>query len=160
MRMSEQRADALAALEVGHSITAGSLLPETFERRVEEIRRLEENNRDSYLTLFSRLVNMKRRDAGISLDELAGRADIDVLDLLKIESNLDEAPEPRVVARLAKVLNLPAGKLMQLVGHVTVLDPAVSGAAHRFAAKSDSMKELSKSEKDALTDFITALSAD
>jgi transcriptional regulator with XRE-family HTH domain len=160
MKVDEHRAEALAALEVGHSVTAGSLLPETFEKQVEEARRLQAGHRESYLTVFSKLINMKRREVGLSIEQLAERADIDVLDLFIIETNLDEAPEPRAVSRLAKVLQLPAGKLMQLVGHVTVLDPTVSGAAHRFAADSGSMQKLSKSEKDALSEFVKALSMD
>ena len=46
---------------------------------------------------------------------------------------------------------------MQLVGHITVLDPKVSGAAMKFAASSGSIEKLSRTEKVALNDFVKAL---
>lgn len=156
---NQRSAERLAELEEGCSVTAGLLNVEPFYRKVENTK-ARTQAQEGYLGVFSRLVNVARRNEGLSIEDLAKRADIDALELFQIEDNLDEAPEPRVVSALAKALRLPAGKLMQLVGHVSVLDPSVSGAAYRFAASSGSMQKLSREEKYALGEFVKALTED
>jgi transcriptional regulator with XRE-family HTH domain len=152
-------AERLAALEEGCSVTAGSLDPATFTRKVDEVRS-REPERELYLGVFSKLISMKRRDAGLTIEQLSAKADVDAFEILDIEESLRVAPEPRVVSKIARALGLPAGKLMQLVGHLTVVDTSVPCAALKFAAGSGSVQKLSREEKAALNDFVKALSQD
>ena len=157
--VDESSAEKMAALEEGCSVTAGTLNLETFDRKVKESRANQER-RDAHLGIFGKLVELKRRDAGLSREALAERANIEVVELFQIETNLEEVPEPRIVSRLSRALDLPAGKMMQLVGHLSVLDGSVSLAAQRFAASSGSMEALTDDEKRALNDFVQALAID
>jgi transcriptional regulator with XRE-family HTH domain len=159
LKVDESSAEKVAALEEGCSVTAGTLDIETFNQKVDESR-ARQDHRESHLGIFSKLVELKRRDAGLSREALAEQANIEVVELFQIETNLDEAPEPRVVSRLAKALQLPAGKMMQLVGHLNVVDGNVSLAAQRFAASSGSMQALSADERKALSEFVDALARD
>ena len=156
----ERSAQALAELEEGCVVTAGSLDVESFYRKVEDTKAQAAHGREPLLGVFSRVINMARRNHGWSIEELASKADVDPLEVFTIEEDLAEAPEPRVVSSLARALRLPAGKMMQLVGHITTLDPRVSGAAMRFAASSGSMEKLTRTERLALNDFVKALSED
>lgn len=156
-KQQEQAAHKLADLEEGCVVTAGSLDVEAFYRKVEETKARATHGREPLLGVFSRVINMARRDHGWSIEQLADKADVEPIEVFRIEEALDEAPEPRIVSALSRALKLPAGKMMQLVGHLTVLDPKVSGAAMKFAASSGSMEKLSRTEKMALHDFVQAL---
>ena len=153
----ERSAQMLAEIEDGCSVTAGSLDVEAFYRKVEDTKAQATHGREPLLSVFSRVINMARRDHGWSIEQLADKADVDAIEVFRIEEDLVEAPEPRVVSSLSRALRLPAGKMMQLVGHITVLDPKVSGAAMKFAASSGSMEKLTRTEKGALNDFVKAL---
>lgn len=156
LKVTEPMAQKMAELEEGCSVTAGRLETDSFYREVAE-RTSIPAGKEAYLGVLSRLVNMARRSAGLSIEQLAHRADIDALEIFRIEEEAGGAPEPRVVSRLARALSLPPGKLQQLAGHVTVLDPQVSTAAYRFAASSASMQPLSEDQKSALNEFVKAL---
>ncbi len=156
-KQQEQSAQMLADIEEGCVVTAGSLDVEAFYRKVEETKAQAAHGREPLLGVFSRVINMARRDHGWSIEQLAEKAGIEPIEVFRIEGALDEAPEPRIVSSLSRALKLPAGKMMQLVGHLTVLDPKVSGAAMKFAASSGSMEKLSPSEKAALNNFVKAL---
>lgn len=157
--IDEASAHKLAEIESGYSVTAGALDFDLFLRKV-DASRARQNGIEPHLGIFSKLVELKRRDAGYTREILAELAHIEVVDLFQIETNLEVAPEPRVVSRLARALELPAGKMMQLVGHLNVIDGTVTRAAQKFAASSGSMQALSDDEKRALNEFVEALAKD
>jgi transcriptional regulator with XRE-family HTH domain len=63
------------------------------------------------------LLQARREALGLSLYELAKRADIDRSVILRIESGAIRQPDPRKLARLAKVLDLPLTKVYGLAGY-------------------------------------------
>jgi transcriptional regulator with XRE-family HTH domain len=63
------------------------------------------------------LLQARREALGLSQYELAKRADIDRSVVLRIESGAIRQPDPRKLARLAKVLDLPLTKLYGLAGY-------------------------------------------
>jgi hypothetical protein len=149
----------LAELEEGTCVTAGTLRPETFARQVADAT-MRSGSQENYLPVFSRLISMKRREEELTIEQLSERADVDAVELFAIEENLTRAPEPRVVSKLARALQLPSGKLMQLAGHLHVQDAKLPGAALRFAAQSGSLEKLSSREKTLLHEFVNAMSED
>ncbi len=63
---------------------------------------------------FGRLINLWRRKKGFRIEVLADNARIDVSELIEIERNLNFVPEPRTVYQLAKTLDLPSERMLEL----------------------------------------------
>lgn len=106
--------------------------------------------------LFARFVQIARRAQGLSVEELAERAQIDVSQLVAIESE-GAAPVPRAVYQLAGVLQVSTGKLMELAGLAESKDPQFRRAALRFAARSEPSAKLSDAEREAFEEFVKVL---
>jgi transcriptional regulator with XRE-family HTH domain len=105
---------------------------------------------------FGRLVEFARRDQGLTVEELAERAGVDLAALLEIENDDRAVPEVKAVHRLAQALHLPRAELMELAGLATP-KPEISRAALKFAARSEPTSELTRDEREALEEFVTAL---
>src|SRR5688572_29805274 len=65
---------------------------------------------------FARLVQLFRRDRGLSIEQLAANADVDIVDVVNIERGADIAHEPRTIYKIAELFKVPVGTLMQLAG--------------------------------------------
>ena len=113
---------------------------------------------DSSRVAFGKLINLWRRKKGLRMEELAIKARIDLAELIEIEKTIDFIPEPRTVYQLAQVLGLPNQRLLQLSGNTVARDPSLGQEAVRFAARSDSVQKLNKSEQQALEEFVKLLS--
>jgi hypothetical protein len=90
--LSKERCLRLAELEGDSTIGAGSLLS------LEQLRDPSPKTDTAELTIvrgvaFGRFVEMKRRDLGLSLEELAERAGIDTSEALSIEEDARYQPE-------------------------------------------------------------------
>lgn len=159
MKITEAMAAKIAAFEDGESISAGSLTSETFAKQVANAA-LANSPPESYLPVLRRVISMARRDAEMSIQQLSERAEVDAVEVLAIEEDNAYSPEPRAVSKIAKALNLPSGKLLQLAGHMRMLDTKLSGAALRFAAQSGSMEKLSSRDKGLLYAFMKDIAED
>jgi transcriptional regulator with XRE-family HTH domain len=106
---------------------------------------------------FGRLVSFRRRDLGLTLEELAKKIKANLDELVRIEKDEAFVPEPRLIYDLAQALRLPGGRLMQLAGLAEARDIGVREAAVRFAARSESVNKLSKAEHEALEEFVKFL---
>ncbi len=159
MKITEAMAAKIAAFEDGESVTAGSLRPETFAKQVANAA-LASSPPESYLPVLRKVINMARRDAELSIQQLSERAEVDAVEVLAMEEDSAHQPEPRAISKIAKVLNLPSGKLLQLAGHMRMLDTKLSGAALRFAAQSGSMEKLSSRDKGVLYAFMKDIAED
>jgi len=107
---------------------------------------------------FGKFVNLMRRQRGLSVEELAKRAEIDDGEVLVIEEDAHHAPEPRTIYKLAQCFDVPQQRLMQLAGLAMQRDPGFERAALKFAARSEGMQKLSPDESAALEAFIEVLS--
>ena len=105
---------------------------------------------------FGRLVELRRRERGLAAECLAERADLELADVIELEHGVAESPEPRTVFKLAEVLGLPIGGLMQLAG-LAELGPRLSEAAASFNARLRPSGKLSREERDALARFVGML---
>ncbi|MGC1361698.1 MAG: helix-turn-helix transcriptional regulator [Silvibacterium sp.] len=106
--------------------------------------------------VFGQFLNMARREKGLSVQQLAQTVGMNPYDVLLLEEG-KEFPEPRIVSKIAQVFDVPPRKLAQIAGHV-VPDTTTARAALAFAASS-STKPLEPSQKEALHEFIKALSS-
>jgi HTH-type transcriptional regulator, competence development regulator len=106
---------------------------------------------------FGKLINLSRRKKGLRIDELAGRAKVDIVEIVEIEKNPSFIPEVRTVFQLAQVLGLSNERLLQLSGNTDVRDSSLGQEAVRFAALSESVEKLNKDEQRALEEFVKFL---
>jgi transcriptional regulator with XRE-family HTH domain len=106
--------------------------------------------------VFGRLIELARMDQGLTVEELAERAGVDLAALIEIENDDRAVPEARTVDQLAQALHLPQAKLMELAGLATPR-PEISHAALKFAARSEPTSELTRDEREALEEFVKVL---
>lgn len=108
---------------------------------------------------FGRFVALMRRQLGLSIEQLARRADVDVAELVTIEKKVDYVPEAMTVYNLAKTFRTPEKSLLQLAGLTVRKDPEFVQEAVRFAAKSETIAKLTKEEQAALESFVAVLNS-
>jgi HTH-type transcriptional regulator, competence development regulator len=106
---------------------------------------------------FAKLIELRRRELRLTVEQLASRAEVETAELVGIELGKVDTPELRTVAKLATVLKLPAQKLMQLSGLATPKNARFAEAVVRFAAKSEPVDKLSREEHEALEEFVKFL---
>jgi transcriptional regulator with XRE-family HTH domain len=160
MNLSKEWLRQRAMLDDKADVSAGTLnlnrLPGTRPSKVGSIQASPEV--ESPNPAFGRLINLWRRKKGLRIDALAEKARIDVAELIEIERNLNYVPEPRTVYQLAKTLELPSERMLELSGNLIVRDSSLGQEAVRFAARSESVEKLSKDEQRALEEFVKFLS--
>jgi hypothetical protein len=109
-------------------------------------------------TAFSRVVVQLRRREQLTPEALASAADVDIEEVQLIERDPHYQPRPRTIHQISNVFRINARAMMKLSGVTRSVDPRISNAAIRFAAKSDAaITKLSEEEKAALNDFVKAL---
>lgn len=147
---------ARAAREGDAAVSAGLLAidPVAGENPAAEHAAQPEENRIA----FGKFVNLMRRRQGFSIEKLADEAELDASEVLVIEDDVHYLPEPRTVYRLAQVFKVPQRQLMELAGLTAANDDELRREAVRFAARSESMERLTKSESAALDAFVAVLS--
>ena len=106
---------------------------------------------------FSRLVQLKRRESALSIEQFAERADIDLREVVGIETDDRYTPSGLCVHRIASFFKLPERPLMALAGLLSVKDARFQDASLRFAARSASVDKLSSEERDALDAYVNFL---
>lgn len=107
---------------------------------------------------FSRFVALSRRNLRLSAEGLADYADVELAEVMSIESDLSYEPEPRTVHQLAHAFSVDQRKLMELSGLARPKSPAFIHEAVRYAARSESLEELSEDEMVALEAMVAILS--
>jgi transcriptional regulator with XRE-family HTH domain len=106
---------------------------------------------------FARFLQLARRDRKLSLEQFANKVDIDLVELLKIETDAQYTPAIRTVHQIAEFLGIPERKLMTLAGLLRVKDAQFQNAALRFAARSEPVEKLSQEEHSALEEYVKFL---
>ena len=107
---------------------------------------------------FGRFVSLMRRRSGVSVEKLADEADVDMTDLLEIESDPHFKPDLRTAYQLANYFKVSRSGLMQVAGLTAPKDARLFDEAVRFAARSEPMAELTPEEGAALEAFVAVLS--
>ena len=144
-----------AEQEDRHFISVGGLISTLDPTCQTEIASMP--NVETTKTAFVRLLQLARRERRLSLEKLAEKADVDLAELLKIETDETFTPGLRTVSQLASVLELPAKKLMVLAGLLQVKDLSLQQASVRFAARSEPIGNVSPEEHAALEEYVKFL---
>jgi transcriptional regulator with XRE-family HTH domain len=106
---------------------------------------------------FSRFLLLARRERKLSLEQFAEATDVDLAELLKIETDEHYVPSPRTVHQVAGFLKVPARKLMALAGLLQVKDVQFQNESLRFAARSEPVETLSPQEHSVLEEYVKFL---
>ena len=156
MEISKEWCIRMAQLEGDAEIGAGQLAVDpVFDGETAPVTATDEEGQN---IAFGRFVSLMRRQRGISLEKLADDADVDMTDLVEIESNPHHKPELRTAYQLANYFNVPQSGLMQVAGLTAPKDTRLFDEAVRFAARSEPTAALTPEEGAALEAFIAVLS--
>lgn len=156
MEISEEWCKHMAQLEGDAEIGAGRLAVDpVFD---DEIASVAASDDKGLNVAFGRFVSLMRRQHGLSLEKFADDADVDMADLLQIESGMHHKPELRTVCRLANYFNVSRSCLLQVAGLTVPKDTRLFDEAVRFAARSEPMTALTPEEGAALESFAAVLS--
>ena len=139
-----------AQLEDGGYVSVGGLV-EDLEQR-DQVGQL-----GPWQHAFVRCVQLARRDRRLSLEQFAEKVDVELVELLKIETEEHYKPAIRTVHKIAEFLKIPEKKLLALAGLLQVKDPQFQTAALRFAARSAPVEKLSQQEHSDLEEIVKFL---
>ncbi len=106
---------------------------------------------------LGKFIRMLRRRDGLDLETVARKAEVELAELVRIEQEETYKPRPRTVVQLARFFSVPDDELAKLAGLKVAEDPTFEHAALRFAAHSEELPKLSKTERDALNEFLAFL---
>jgi transcriptional regulator with XRE-family HTH domain len=144
----------MAQLEADAEIGAGSLaIDPVFDGEAASVSAPEETS-----FAFSRFVRLARRSRGLTVETLAERADVEVVELVTIEENSQYKPDLRTVYQLANFFGVQRTNLLQVAGLTAPKDSLLMNEAVRFAARSESIAALTAEERTALEAFVSVLS--
>jgi len=107
---------------------------------------------------LGRFVNLMRRHQHMTIEQLAESADVEIGELMSIEADSPQLPEPRTLYQLAEVFSVSHKKLMGLSGLTRTKEAGFISEAVRYAARSESLEDLNDEEQAALDGLITVLS--
>lgn len=146
----------MARKEIGMEIGAGLI---AIDPSFEEEKSVSSSaiNDDSKIPL-NRFVNLMRRKKGLTLEQLADKADIDLRDLLNIEEDAHYTPDVRAIYKLSQIFDVSQKKMMALSGLTKPKNKEYIEEAVLYAARSASIEQLNADELAALEGFISVLS--
>jgi DNA-binding XRE family transcriptional regulator len=112
---------------------------------------------DQAARAFGTLVRLERRNAKLTVAELAKAIDVEEGELRSIEHDPRYRARPRTILSIARHFRLPPKEVMKLAGAAAANDQRFIEKAMRFAAHSDDMGALSDEEKKLLHSFVEFL---
>jgi transcriptional regulator with XRE-family HTH domain len=140
-----------AETEANTPITAGLT-------RVGEVRYPKHGRIES--VALAKLIELRRRQCGLSTEELAMQADVNLEDVVNIERGEGAVPELRTVRQIVFVLKLPEKRVLQLAGLSESRDRHLREATVEFAARAEPVEKLTPEEHKALEEFVSFLASD
>ena len=148
----------MAGFEASAEVGAGLLAIDPILDDGNPVSGRSENFGDETRFALQRFVELSRRSMNLSVEKLAERADIDLSELIALETDIHHLPEPRTLYQLAQVFNVSQSKLMELSGLTQPKDIHYLEEAVRYAARSESIEKLTTEEQAALDGLISVLS--
>ena len=144
----------MARLEGDAEIGAGALAVDpVFDGEL-----IEQPQPEEPALAFGRFVRLMRRRRGMDMEKLADTADIDIVELMNIEEDPRFRPEVRTVYQLSMFFDVPRESLLQIAGLTRPKDERIYEEAVRFAARAETVAELTPEERAALEAFVAVLS--
>jgi len=108
------------------------------------------------LASLARLVQFSRLEQSLTPEVFAEKLGLELKELVDIEQGTG-VPELRALYQIGAGLGVSYEKLQMLVGYRIARDESLEGQRLKFAASSGPMDKLTKTQSQALHDFIRAL---
>jgi transcriptional regulator with XRE-family HTH domain len=140
----------------GRAITLQALKRHEIWVRAEEQARTEAEALHEGL---SALLQLLRRKEGMSEEDLAKKARVDVEEIRCLECDMSYTPSPRTIYQLEQVFKLPSRTLVLLSGAKKRTSPGLTNEVMRFAANAKTMGKLNSAEMNLLNEFVNFLSS-
>jgi transcriptional regulator with XRE-family HTH domain len=102
-------------------------------------------------------VHQLRQRDGLTLQELAIKADVSESELRQVETNPSYTAGPRLIHKLSHHFGTPLTNLYQLSGRTHAVERRLYNEAVRYAAHSDDVTPLSHEQLQALNGFVAVL---
>lgn len=141
-------------IEAGHSLSV-SLPVEDIERG--KIAVMPTRNVVQLRIALGTLVHQLRQKEGLSLQELARRADVPEDELRQVETNPSYTARARIIHQLSEVFGVSLNNLYQMSGATNVVERQLYNDAVRYAAHSDVATPLTDDQRYVLDAFVAAL---
>ncbi len=140
-----ERARRAADVEAETPITAGPRSPETA--------RVVPRNSTGLLAL-AKLVEIRRRSLGLTLDELSRQASVSQAEILCLEAGVAGPPVEEHLSAIARILHLREGPLLELAADK--LDPTgrLREAVETFVARTAHSEKPTSGEAEAVEEFV------
>jgi len=103
------------------------------------------------------LVHQLRQRDGLTLEELAVRADVSEDELRQVETNSSYTARPRIIYQLSSFFGVSLNNLSQLSGETHVVGRQLYNDAMKFAAHSDALTPLTEAQQTLLNEFVAIL---
>jgi transcriptional regulator with XRE-family HTH domain len=103
------------------------------------------------------LVRQLRSNAGLSITELAERADVSEEELRRVEHDPHYTARARLIHQLSAYFSVSLAMLSQMAGATHEVDRVLFNESVRFAAHSDDVSRLTEEERAALNAFVSLL---
>jgi transcriptional regulator with XRE-family HTH domain len=128
-----------------------------FLRRAGDIE-VERYERLPQLAAVGRLLDSRRREQGLSLDDLLSRGQVTKDSLANLDRGLKQSNSASIVRSVAAVLGLPAEKVVEAAGVGDREDTELAHEAIRCVGLIEDPLPLSPEQREALHEFIGILS--
>ena len=148
--------DGVVDVEAGIPLLEGAPL-ERFIPREEGI--MSSKKEGASAPVLRVLVHQVRRRDGMSIAKFADTLRVEAVEIETIENDPGYTPRPRTLHQLATYLGVSASAVQSLTPDAVVRNDNIEHAAVKFAASSDDLTALSKSERRNLNDFVKVLAS-
>lgn len=115
------------------------------------------NDLEIFKISFHILMRKLRISKEISMENLANQIDLDLIELYRIENEIEYKPSPRTIMQLAKYYDIPYKVLAEIAGAVKNPDKELAENMVKYVAKSCSYEKLTNEEKEQLSAIINVL---
>lgn len=140
--------------EAGRSLTGPAI--EEFESGKEAI--MPARNVTQMRIALGVFVHQLRQRDGLTLEELAKRADVSESELRQVETNPTYTAAPRLIYKLSHFFGMQLNNLYQLSGRTLTVDRKLYNATVQWAAHSDDLTPLTHEQREALNGLVAVLS--
>lgn len=103
------------------------------------------------------LVRQLRLKDGLSVAELAERAQVSEDELHQVEHDPNYTAHPRLIYQLSEYFNVSLSTLSQMSGTTYAVERTLYNTAVKYAAKADDMSNLTGEEQETLDQFVAVL---
>jgi len=102
-------------------------------------------------------VHQLRQRDGLTLQELATRADVSENELRQVETNPSYTAGPRLIHKLSRFFGMPLSNLYQMSGRTYAVERRLYNEAMQYAAHSDDVTPLTDDQLEVLNGFVSVL---